>query len=302
MIDELRAQKYFSKQKPEKIVFLGHVKYRSGMQDLSYADDGSVLAWKKGTTVFVGATGKAVKAPEDIGFLFCGLDTLKEIDANRLDTSAVRNMCYLFYDDRKLEKVHIEEWNTENTRVMCCVFFRCVSIRELDLHKWDVSNVTDASGIFCTGDNYLGNGALEKLNLDSWSPDSLVKADSMFYGCGNLTELNVADWNMSKVITVNHMFADCFSLKILNVSKWDMSSCRDFDAVFNDCRSLTVIDVSKWDFLSATRMSQMFERCTSVQSIHIRMHTVQKCNDFGEIFNELKVKGDLINGEFIKWQ
>ena len=100
---------------------------RPGMKDLSYADDGSVLAWKKETTVFVGTTGKTVKAPEDIGFLFSNLGTLKEIDANKLDTSQVKDMRYLFYDDRNLERAHIEDWNTENAKSMCSTFAYCTS-------------------------------------------------------------------------------------------------------------------------------------------------------------------------------
>ena len=104
---------------------------------------------------------------------------------------------------------------------------------------------------------------------------------------------------MSKVVTVNHMFADCFSLESLDVSKWDMSHCKDFDAIFNDCHSLQVINVSKWDFSSAERMSQMFERCTSVHSIHVRIDTVQKCNDFEELTNGTNLKGDLLSHELI---
>jgi len=125
----------------------------------------------------------------------------------KLDTSAVTNMCYMFYRCSSLTSLDLSSFNTENVTNMDSMFDRCSSLTSLGLSSFNTENVTN-------------------MNF-------------MFRYCSSLTSLDVSSFNTAKVTGMKYMFYRCSRLKTIyasslfttNMVRWSID-------MFDGCTSL----------------------------------------------------------------
>lgn len=115
-------------------------------------------------------------AGTDLSSYFDGLNYLTEIKGiNDWDTTNVKNLNYMFYDNHALESVDVSSWNTENVTNMSSAFYNCMSLTEINLSNWKTNSVTSVSKLFD------GCDKLERIYLDNFVPtDKLLTSSRMF--------------------------------------------------------------------------------------------------------------------------
>lgn len=149
-------------------------------------------------------------APVSTGswFQFCSnLTTINGLE--KLDTSSVSNMGYMFQGCSSLEHLDVSHFDTSRVIHMFSMFYDCSSLRSLDISGWDTSKVTNMRG--------------------------------MFRMCSSLTSIDLSNFDTGKVTTMNGMFFECSNLTSLDVSSFDTASVTDMDVMFANCPNLTTI-------------------------------------------------------------
>ena len=98
------------------------------------------------------------------------------INLSDIDTSAITDMSWLFYNSERKDFSGIE--------------------------NWDVSSVTDMSGMF----EYC-----KKFNqpLNDWNVSSVTNMSYMFYNCKKFNQ-PLSGWDVSSVTDMSYMFDGCF--------------------------------------------------------------------------------------------
>jgi len=126
--------------------------YQTTGTDVSDAGDGSIWAYKNGTTVYV-LSKDTIVFPEDSSSMFSSL-SVSNLNVNNVDTSSVKNMAYMFYSCSKLTSIDLSKFNTSSAENMSRMFFNCSSLTSLDLSMFDTSNVLimgETMGLLCLG-------------------------------------------------------------------------------------------------------------------------------------------------------
>ena len=179
------------------------------------------LTWRNHSTIkAIGSTNK-LYLPKDSSYLFAGgpnqaSHTLKDveyIEAEKFDTSNVKNMSGMFHSLTNLTK--------------------------LDVSKWDTSKVEDMSGMFY----YSAPVAYYKepedfSNIDEYTI-SLPDKDSEL-------KLDVSKWDTSKVKSMEGMF-EFSKISQIDLSKWNTSNVKDMTGLFNGNKNLKYLDITNWD-------------------------------------------------------
>ena len=151
----------------------------------------------------------------DSGYnMFKGLTNLTKITGlENLDTSAVKDMRYMFANCGKLTNLDLSSFDTANT-------------------SWGVE------GMFQDCKN------LQSIKL---SPKfTIANANSMkfmFDGCSSLTALDLSKFDTSNVTNMTSTFRDCSSLTKLDLSSFDTSKVNDMMGMFNNCSNLKELDL-----------------------------------------------------------
>ena len=224
-------------------------------KDLSEEGNGSVLGWRKGTTLYL-AGHKGIAAPQDCAFLFSS----REANDNEKQRWS------------KLKRVTGgENLKTNNTQTMKCMFYYCTALESIDVSEWDTLLVTDMCAMF------YGCEKLEKIIVDDWDTASVMNMAWMFYNCGSLTSLNVDKFNTQNVVSMHHMFYGCKKLESLDVSSWDTSQVGiipeektneknyygGMSYMFYGCESLTSLGekgVDEWVLADNVSTFDMFDK------------------------------------------
>lgn len=101
---------------------------------------------------------------------------------DKLDTSAVTDMKFMFYSCSSLTSLDVSSFNTENVTNMGSMFYSCSSLTSLDLSRFNTENVTNMLSMFC----YCRK--LKTIYASSLFTTNAVSSSTsnMFYGCTSL--------------------------------------------------------------------------------------------------------------------
>ena len=181
----------------------------------------------------------------------------------RLDTSRVTNMMYMFDTCESLEELDVSGLDMSNVTNVRCMFSDCSELTTLDVSAWDVSSVTEFNGLFS------GCSSLKACDAARWNTASATSFSSMFSGCFSLTALDLTGWNTSGVTNMGGTFRNCKALTSCGVETWNTSAVTSFSDMFCGCSKLTSLDLSAWDIGRAATMQNMFLKCESLVSLDL---------------------------------
>lgn len=99
-------------------------------------------------------------------------------DLSDIDTHRIKDMSYLFYDEKDIKNINISNWDTLNVTNMNGMFYNCYKFNA-DISNWDVSNVTNMDKMF--------SQCLEfNQDLDNWKVNDKCSMNWIFSGCNKL--------------------------------------------------------------------------------------------------------------------
>ena len=169
--------------------------------DVSYNDDGSVMAWFNKYSddqydLIIAAEG-GINARYASRRLFMGYTKLTQITFN-------------------------DAFHTEQAKSMRGMFESCHFLEELDLSSFDTAAVMDMSFMFS------GCESLKNVDVSSFNTASVTDMRYMFSECSELKEVNVSSFDTSKVTDMSYMFHGCKALKHVDISRFDTSKVTNF--------------------------------------------------------------------------
>lgn len=161
---------------------------------------------------------------------------------DKLNTSAVTNMDFMFYSCRELTSLDLSSFNTENVTNMNQMFGYCSKLTDLDLSSFNTSAVTKMTSMFRSCNNLTG------LDLSSFNTENVTSMIFMFCSCSKLTSLDVSSFNTAKVTNVGYMFDSCSKLKTIYASSlFTTDAVSSSDYMFGNCASLVGGAGTKYD-------------------------------------------------------
>lgn len=179
-----------------------------------------------------------VYAPQNSSNLF-RLPNVEYIEADKIDTSNVVNMAYMFCKAYSLIYLDISNWDTSKVETMSNMFNEAQKLTYLDVSNWDTSNVTNMYAMF------YGAHSLQKLNISNWDTSNVITMAQMFSYAKGLRTLDLSNWNTIKVMSIYAMFYGAIKLKNLNISNWNISSVENMSYLFYENDNLKLVDCSK---------------------------------------------------------
>ena len=205
--------------------------------------------------------------PFNMSCWFNSCESMTACDLDKLDTSNVTSMSYMFYGCSNLTSVgDLSSWDTSKVTNMGSWFNGCTSLTSVgDLSSWDTSKVTNMYDMFegCRSLTSVGD-------LSNWNTSNVTGMYGMFNGCSNLTSVgDLSSWDTTNVTNMYDMFKGCSSLTSLgDLSSWDTSKVTNMYDMFRDCSSITTLgDLYSWDTSKVTNMYWMFGGCSSLTSL-----------------------------------
>lgn len=197
---------------------------------------------------------------------FADCASLIEIEGlETLDTSSVVSMEYMFSNCSKLTNIDVSNFNTSLVTNMSHMFAGCKSLTEIDVSNFDTSRVTNMIMMFC------GCSLLTEIKgLENFDTSSVENMGSMFNFCESLENIDVSNFNTSKVTNMWSMFGGCTSLtEIKGLENFDTSLVTDMNNMFMGCGSLKELNVSNFDTSSVTDMRYMFSSCELLKELDV---------------------------------
>ena len=152
-----------------------------------------------------------------------------------LNTEAVTDMSYMFYNCSSLKTLDLGNFKTRNVKNMFGMFAECKSLTNITLYNFDTRNVEDMSYLFADC------GSLTNLDLYNFYTSKVKDMKGMFYSCSSLTSLGINKFDTHDVTDMSYMFIYCSSLVGLDISSFDMSNVENVAYMFAGCSSLAYI-------------------------------------------------------------
>lgn len=257
--------------------------------DASYYKNGSVMAYRTGTTITICGDGhREIKAYKSCEKMFHNMGKLTTIIGfDLLNTEEVTNMSFMFANCSKLSTIDMSNFKTSNVTKMEYMFEFCYVLPEtfwdvvasfdvskvnnmhgvfwgcrfksIDLSRWDTSNVTDMSAMFKYA--YIETADFNCININK-----VTDMTEMFYQCTSLTTLDIGEWSLDGVDATG-MFSACSELLTVRICTSDVSKPIRTTNMFSRCGKLKSIDLSGIDASEITALDNMFSNCVSLVSI-----------------------------------
>ena len=181
----------------------------------------------------------------DSGYnMFKGLTNLTKITGlENLDTSAVKDMRYMFANCGKLTNLDLSSFDTANTSWGVEGMFQdCKNLQSIKLSpKFTIANVNSMK--------------------------------FMFDGCSSLTALDLSKFNTSNVTNMIRVFEDCSSLTKLDLSSFDTSKVNDMMGMFNGCSNLKELDLSSFVINPAIDKGYMLQGLAKLNTLKLGKST-----------------------------
>lgn len=195
--------------------------------------------------------------------MFYDCSSLIHLDINKLETSAVKDMSYLFGWDTNLTTIALDGFRTDSAENMESMFSFCRNLEALDVTGFDTRNVKDMNNMFG------GCETITSLDVSGFKTDNVTSMGAMFNGCKQLRSLDVSNFSTEKVTNLSYMFSDCKELTQLDLRNFNTDASLYFSGMFNDCIKLESLDISSFRTDKATTMSYMFYNCKKLNSLDI---------------------------------
>lgn len=113
----------------------------------------------------------------------------------------------------------LDKLDTSNVTAMTYMFSNCSSLTSLDVSHFDTSKVTDMGNMF------YNCSKLTILDLIGWNTSKVTNMNSMFYNCSKLTTIYAGDkWNTANVTSSSNMFSGCTNLPNFDSSVVDKTN------------------------------------------------------------------------------
>lgn len=213
-----------------------------------------------------------VDATNDAYYLFYYFGGTNLDFINKLDTSKVTNMKYMFSNCKKLQTIDLSNFNTSNVTDMSYMFNSCEELSPLNLSNFDTSKVTNMSNMFyrCR--------KLTELDVSSFDTSNVTDMNNMFYNLFALETLNLSNFNTNKVTNARDMFGSCQNLKTLIIPDGFLKNITDAGSLFFYCSALTNLDTTRLDFSNVTNAYGCFYYCRALNVIDLRFKTSKITN------------------------
>ena len=225
----------------------------------------------------------------NMGWMFGGCSSLKNLDLSSFNTANVTDMRCMFYNCESLMSLDLSHFNTTVVNDMYGMFDHCESLTSLNVSNFNTANVTDMRYMFrncklltslnvssfitdnvtSMGDMFSNCCGLTSLDLSNFNTSNVTNMESMFWGCSALTDLDVSSFNTANVTNMGIMFSDCNSLTSLDVSNFNTANVTTMNRMFENCSALTSLDLSSFNTAKVTNMKWMFFDCTNLKTIHV---------------------------------
>ena len=227
--------------------------------------------------------------------------TAETILLDDIDTSAVTNMNYLFYNS-PITSFDFSKLDTSNVTTMEYAFYYS-NISSIDLSSCDFSNLVNANSMFY-------KSYASEMNLTDFNSSNIQNMSYMFGSCSNLTSINLSNWDISNVTTASCMFNNCTNLTSVNLSGWvfpsniylgsmfygtaitsldfgdvDTSNLTSMSYWFSGMTGLTTIDLSNVDASNVTIISGLFSGCTGLTSVNWSDINLDNITDMSNLFS-----------------
>ena len=184
----------------------GTLTYYTGFENAGYSSYDEVPWYDKRHDIEK-VDFQATVAPKSCARWFYDFQSLVEVQGtDRLITSGVSSMDYMFANCRKLPSLDVSGWNTSKVLQMKSLFDCCLELSYLDVSRWDTSRTVSMSRAFSSCSK------LSSLDVSGWDTSSVNDMDYMFSGCTSLASLDVSGWDTSSVGNMRNMFSGCSSL------------------------------------------------------------------------------------------
>ena len=197
-----------------------------------------------------------IYAPENFEDFFRNYYNLVDINGlEKINTSRVTNMKYLFSDCYMLNTFNINNFNTKNVKNMEFMFYGCHNIISLNFNSISEFKTSE---VISMRDMFAECLKLSSLNIENFDTRKVKNMESMFSRCSSLRILDFSKipnfitggpgHKNNGVTNMRNMFGDCSQLISLNVTTFDTSSVKDMASMFSGCSSLSVLDLSSDKF------------------------------------------------------
>lgn len=213
-----------------------------------------------------------VDATNDASYLFYKFGGTNLDFMNKLNTSNVTNMKYMFSDCNKLQTIDLSNFDTSNVTNMNNMFNYCEKLSPLNLSNFDTSKVTNMSNMF------YGCRKLTELDVSNFDTSNVTDMGSMFYNLIILETLNLSNFDTSKVTRAIGMFNNCQNLKTLIIPDGFLRNITDASSLFFYCSALTNLDTTRLDFSNVTNAYYCFYGCNALNVIDLRFKTSKITN------------------------
>lgn len=252
-----------------------------GPWDVSYNNDGSVMAWQIGNDVYIVGNGKGyIYMPADASNWFNSMTSLVSINGmDIIDTSKATDMRNMFYQCNALTTVDVSHFDTSNVKYMTSMFSFCRALTNLDISNFKTNKVIYMNSMFswCS--------SLTSLNLGNIDTSNATTFNYMFNGCSSLPAIDVSSFNTSKVTNMEGMFSNCSSLPEIDVSNFDTSHVSSLRSMFSSCRKLQTLDLSNFNTTNAQNVASMFRWCSDLKTVNMTGWDVSKVYSFAYLFD-----------------
>ncbi len=210
---------------------------------------------------------------------FAGCKNLTELlHIDRLDTSAVTDMQFMFHDCSSLEYVDVFGFDTSQVERMNAMFHGCAALQGINVGGFDTSKVISMTSMF------NGCSALVVLDVGRFKTDKVQSFDFMFNDCSSLRRLDVSGFRTPHVESFKSMFCRCSSLRELDVSGFDTSSATDMGWMFYGCGGLEALDVSGFRTPHVESFKSMFNGCSSLRKLDVSGFDTSRVTNMRHMF------------------
>ena len=228
----------------------------------------------------------------NMSYMFNGCKKLSSLDLSNFDTSKVKDMKYMLNGAENLIELDISSFNTSNVTNMEYMFSNCSKLNSLDISGFITNNVTNMSFMFnkCS--------ELNELSLKNFNTTNVINMLCMFNYCSNLTKLELSSFNTGKVTNMSCMFNGCKNLTNLNLNVFNTINVTNMSYLFNGCVSLKDLNISSFNTSNVTNMAYMFSNCNFITKIDVTNFSTNKVTDMSYMFSNCNVLFDLDLSKF----
>lgn len=211
-----------------------------------------IYGWKKDNTIYYWTNAQSIRMNNNVKNMYSSFDSANNIDLNKIDTSYMTDMSYMFNGCRKLKEIDLSKFNTSKVNNMRNMFSYCQALSSLDMSNFNTENLIDMNGMF------EGCSLLRSLDMSNFNTKRVEDMSKMFFDCYALITINLSNFDVSNVTSMTRMFEGCSMLKNLIFEPLNSSSLRSTSYMFSGCKSLS-FDLSKIDTSHVYNMNYMFE-------------------------------------------